>query len=231
MLQREYVVSCEVNHPNLNSVLVADISAEEPALILPYLEGVSLRRLIASRAATPHLLSVAHALMLIRQLAEALATMHNAGWLHGQVWPEHIIVSPHSHTTLIDLTLARRLNSHECDGGDVLNTADYHRTATYAAPESFSSRRRLTAAADTYSLGIVLFELLSGHPPFAANSLRQLAAYHQRHAPPDLRPLHPCLSHEPAELVRRMLAKEPLRRPDDEQLIRWIAELEIQELA
>ena len=227
MLHREYLVSAKARHSNVNSVLAGNFSESKPFLVLPYLEGISLRRLIDNRAVALHMLSTSYALLLVRQLAEALAALHAAGWLHGQVNTEHMIVSPHAHATLIDLTLARRLDSHECDYGGEQN----HRAATYAAPESFSSRRRITAAADIYSLGIVLFELLAGHPPFVAKSLRQLAICHQTHVPPDLRQLRPGLSHEPAELVRRMLAKEPLRRPSTDQLIRWLTELEIQALA
>src|SRR5205823_3697916 len=54
MLQREYIVSSEIAHPNLNSVLSADFDVPQPVSILPYLEGISLRRLIASRSAAPH---------------------------------------------------------------------------------------------------------------------------------------------------------------------------------
>jgi serine/threonine-protein kinase len=194
---------------------------------LPYLEGITLRRLIDNATAAPHMLPTSYALLLVRQVAEALAALHAAGWLHGQILPEHVIVSPHAHATLIDLTLACRLESHECD---CVAPRD-NLAAIYAAPESNSTRRRVTAAADIYSLGTVLFELLAGQPPFFAKSLRQLAICHQSHAVPDLRQMRPGLSHGPAELVRRMLAKEPLRRPSDEQLIRWLAELEIQALA
>src|SRR5262245_25952094 len=227
MLHREYSVSAELRHSHLNSVLAGDFSAPKPFLVFPYLEGISLRHLITSRASALHSLPVAYSLMLARQLAEALATMHAVGWLHGQLRPGHVIVSPHAHTTLIDLTLARRLDSHECD----CSAPQGDRAAIYAAPESFSSRRRLTAAADVYSLGILLFELLAGQPPFSASSLRQLAICHQRQAPPDLRQIRLGLSHDVVDLVRRMLAKEQLRRPSDEQLIRWLTELEIQALA
>jgi serine/threonine protein kinase len=231
MLQREHLVSSEVSHARLNSVLVADFAAPHPVLILPYLEGISLRRLIASSSTAPRRLPTAFILLFVRQIAEALVAMHAAGWLHGQVLPEHIIVSPHAHATLIDLTLARRLGTDECDASQIPNVTTDNRCAMYAAPESFSSRHRLTTAADVYSLGILLFELLAGDPPFPAKSSRELAICHQRQAPPNLRQMRPGLSHDVAELVRRMLAKEPLRRPSDDQLIRWLAELEIAELA
>ncbi len=230
MLQRECVVSSDVSHPNLNSVLATELCAARPFLVFPYLEGITLRRLIDSRSAASHALPISYALSLVRQIAEALSAIHTAGWLHGQVCPEHIIISPLAHATLIDLTLARRLETDECDPRHSYIALN-NRAAAYAAPESFSPRRRQTAAADTYSLGIVLFELLASQPPFVAKSLRQLAICHQSHVLPDLRQMRPGLAHGPADLVACMLAKEPLRRPSDDQLIRWLAELEISELA
>jgi serine/threonine protein kinase len=80
-------------------------------------------------------------------------------------------------------------------------------------------------------LGIVLYEALAGRPPFAAADPQQLAAMHLRETPPSIRQLRPRVSLEVDELLHRMLAKEPLRRPSDEQLVRWLAELEIEELA
>src|SRR6185503_18932842 len=130
------------------------------------------------------------------------------------------------HATLIDLTQAKRLESSECDT-DGMFAAD----AQYAAPETVSRRDRLTSGAETYSLGVIMFELLAGQPPFAAASPKQLMQCHRRQAPPDLRQLRADTSLEVAHLVRRMLAKEPLRRPTDHDLIRWLAELEIEELA
>jgi serine/threonine-protein kinase len=152
--------------------------------------------------------------------------MHASGWLHGQVWPEHVMISPQGHTTLIDLTQARRLTSSECDTAEIFPAA-----AHYAAPETTSPRDRLTPAADTYSLGVMLFEALAGQPPFSAAAPRQLMACHRRAAPPDLRQLRAGISLEVAALVRRVLAKEPLRRPSDDELVRWLAELEIEELS
>jgi serine/threonine-protein kinase len=171
-------------------------------------------------------LPVATVLWIVRQVAEALAALHAAGWLHGQVRPEHVDVSPQGHATLIDLTEARRIGTVECDAADLSRTA-----AAYAAPEAFSLRGCLTAASDTYALGTVLFEALAGRPPFAAADPRQLAAMHLRAAPPNIRRLRPSASLEVGELLHRMLAKEPLRRPSDDQLVRWLAELEIEELA
>src|SRR5262245_12127183 len=69
MLHRQHAISGDVSHPNLNSVLAGDFSASKPFLVLPYLEGISLRRLIESRATAPHVLSTSYALLLVRQVA------------------------------------------------------------------------------------------------------------------------------------------------------------------
>jgi eukaryotic-like serine/threonine-protein kinase len=223
MLRRETIVGREVEHPNLVSVLAAG----DGYVVLPYLEGITLRRWLGHVAAQQRMpIAVVTALSVARQVAGALAAMHDAGWLHGQVQPEHAIVSPQGQATLIDLTQARRLESGECDVG-----GDDSVVAMYAAPEWSSSRGRLSAAADTYALGAILFELLTGQPPFTGRSAREVVAMHRTAAPPNLRRLRPETSLECAELVRRMLAKDPLRRPSDEEIVRWLAEIEIAELA
>jgi serine/threonine-protein kinase len=228
MLRRETLVTAEVNCSHLASVVANEPSEAAPHIVLPYLEGIALRRLtrwcVERDVVKP--VSVGLVLSIARQIAAALAAMHEVGWLHGQVRPEHVIVSPWGHATLIDLTQARRLESAECAAGD-----DFIGSRVYAAPEIFSTGRRLTTAADVYSLGILLFEALVGQPPFVGHSPREIAARHRSERPPDLRQWRPDASKEVSELVWRMLAKEPLRRPSAEQLVRWLAELEIAELA
>jgi len=219
MLRREATMAATVRHPNLNCVLSADVQSPEPYLLLPYRDGISLRQLLHS-SGTP--ISVSRALSIVRQVAEALAALHAAGWLHGQVRPEHILLSPQGGVTLIDLTLARRLETAECTV-----TAPTTSAAIYTPPETTLANRRLTAAAEIYSLGIVLFEILTGHPPFAGRSPSELHAQHRREAIPDIRALRSGVSLETAHLLRLMLAKEAFRRPTDSELLRWLADEEI----
>jgi eukaryotic-like serine/threonine-protein kinase len=229
MLRREALAAGEVCHRNLASVVAADWHDARPHLVRPYYDGVTLRRLLDSHGmsrSTCGPMPVSFVLGIIRQVAEALAALHAAGWLHGQVAPEHVLVSPQGHVTLVDLCEARRLESIECEAG---GASAIH--PVYAAPELFSSHLRITAAADAYALGVLLFEMLAGRPPFQACQREQLAACHRRQMAPDIRQRRPGESLELAELLQRILAKESLRRPGDEQLVRWLAELEIAELA
>jgi serine/threonine-protein kinase len=223
MLGREATVAAAVQHASLTCVLAAEISSAKPHLLLPFRDGMSLRQMLAFSAA---LISVSRALNTVRQVAEALATLHAAEWLHGRVRPEHILLSPQGRVTLIDLTRARRLETAECDSGDVAAV-----DAIYAAPENGRPSRRLDSAADAYSLGVVLFEILIGRPPFEGSSPRELIIKHRRDAVSHIRAARPDVSLELGHLLRLMLAKEALRRPTDGELVRWLAELEIAALA
>jgi serine/threonine protein kinase len=224
-IAREAQVAAAVAHPHLVSVLG---SAGEPAgNLLPLLDGASLRRSLQHAAAggAVKLRPVGWALWITRQVAAALSQLHAAGWLHGQIRPEHVIVAPDGHATLIDLGQARRLVTIECSVEEWPLTGP-----AYASPEAAVPRGTLSAASDTYALGVLLYELLAGRPPFQAADPQRLARAHRKELPADLRAVRPGVSLEVGELVRRMLAKEPLRRPSGDDLLRWLTELEIAEL-
>jgi serine/threonine-protein kinase len=209
-----------VQHSQLATVLADHSDSDLPHLVLPYLDGVALRRVVEAGP-----VRLPSALLFVRQIAEALAALHDAGWLHSDVKPENILVGASGHATLLDLGLARQLGSEACSARYVLAT-----TLAYAAPESFSEGEWLSGAADIYSLGIVLWELLTGRPPFVGEAV-EIIDLHRRETPPDLRSLRPDVTDELASLVRIMLAKEPLRRPEAQRLVRLLAEQEILAMA
>lgn len=228
LLRREAAVSADASGAHLSAVLLNQLSVSQPHLVLGYLEGTTLARSLRYRTQTSNgaLQPLASCLAVARQIASALSELHRAGWIHGQVRPQHILVSPRGFATLVDFSQARRLESAECEAGPVTSLA-----ARYAAPECFARSGRLTAASDVYSLGVVLYELLCGSLPFSGTDARQLGQGHRSMAAPDLRRARPEASLEAAELLRRMLAKEALRRPIANELVRWLAAIEIEELA
>lgn len=223
MLAREEAVGAAVSHANLAANLATNVRKELAYIVRPYLEGLTLRQLL-SRGHEP--MAIASALWTVRQVAEALTALHRAGWLHGQLRPEHVLVSPQGHATLIDLSLARRLGTDECAPG-----SERPESAAYVSPESLSASTWMNAACDTYCLGLLLYESLVGRLPFDSSDLAGVTVWHRRRAPSDIRAHRPEAPAELWQLLRLMLAKEPLRRPSDEELVRWLTELEIAALA
>jgi serine/threonine-protein kinase len=225
MLRREAHVARQISHPHLSSVLSSVLSEQhgerERFLVMPFLEGATLGQILA-RSSPQRALPEATALWVGRQIAAAVSSLHGKQWLHGDIKPANILVAPLGHATLLDLGLARRLGSAECANG-----ASLQGSLRYLAPEALAPGESLTAASDIYSLGCVLFESLTGRPPFDCERPDDLAAAHLREEAPALRSLVPQMSHELARLVKQMLAKTPLRRPAAEEVVERLVELEI----
>lgn len=218
-LRREATVGQSVSHPHLVSVLAAGVRRPPCFVVMPWLEGSTLAQHLADQG---HFEPPA-ALWVARQVAEALDGLRSAGWMHGDVKPANIFLSPQGHVTLIDLGFARR----DDETGSVLERG-VTGTCNYIAPEMITSACRWDARSDIYSLGVVLFQLLSGRLPFESDNLAEVAARHRQARPPDLRRLVPHLPGDVVRLVRQMLAKTPLRRPQTpRELIARLTALEI----
>ncbi|MEN6449968.1 MAG: serine/threonine-protein kinase [Thermoguttaceae bacterium] len=219
LLQREALVGRSVSHPHLAPVLSAAVSDPPRLLVMPWLSGASLRaRLDAGRR-----FDVASTLWIIRQAAEALDALHAAGWMHGDVSPGNLHLSPSGHVTLIDLSFAKRQD----ETGSVADRPVVG-TFYYLAPEHVTSSLAADIRSDIYSLGAVMFEMLAGRVPFEGRDLAELALAHRESPPPDLARLAPEVPREVAHLVRRMLAKNPLLRPQTpRELIGRLVRLEV----
>lgn len=218
-LQREAFVARQVAHPHLGTILASEFERRPAYVVAPYYAGSTLEQLLAANQRFP----TPHALWITRQVAEALAALHAAGWLHGDMSTANVLVSPEGHTTLIDLGFARRID--EPAPRDALLG-----TPTHMAPELFKSPQT-TLAADVYSLGVVLYELLTGNLPFEDDDPLALVAAHLDAPPPALRQQLPHVPTRLARLVRRMLAKEPLRRPGADEVVALLTDLEIETFA
>ncbi|MDY0165745.1 MAG: serine/threonine-protein kinase [Thermoguttaceae bacterium] len=219
LLAREAQLGRRLSHPHLVSVLAARVREAPRYLVMPWLDGKTLGALL-KQAVPPELPEV---LWIARQTAEALAALHSLGWMHGDVKSENLLVSPTGHVTLLDLGFARRRNE-EVTAADRIVTG----TCAYLAPELLHSRLRADIRSDLYSLGVVLFEALSGRLPYSGQTLVELIEQHQRAAPPDLGRFNPQIPGEVVDLVRRLLAKDPLRRPQNPRdLVAELVQLEI----
>jgi serine/threonine-protein kinase len=217
---REAEVGRTSSHSNLVPILEAHTQATPPHLVMPKLQGASLATVVERVGG----LIVPQALWLARQVAQALHHLHQRGWVHGDVKPANIMVSAQGHATLIDLAFAMRPD-------ESIYTSQRPLTGTlaYVAPEMLTSTTQTQPASDIYSLGVTLYQMISGRLPFLETTPAKLVEAHFRATPPPLRAAHGHLPEPVARLVQRMLAKSPLRRPaSGEELLDMLTELEIE---
>jgi len=214
----EAAVGRNVYHRRLVSVLSAQVQRPPFYLVMPWMEGATLAELLRQAP-----LPLCSALWVARQVAEGLDALNTAGWMHCDIKPANILISPQGHATLLDLGFAQRVEE---------TITAIHRplmgTLNHLAPELLTSILRGDIRSDIYSLGATLYESLTLRPPFTANDLADLATQHRTESPMPLRQLSPDVPQPVARLVHRMLAKEPLRRPQNpRELLNEIVPLEI----
>jgi serine/threonine protein kinase len=221
MQRREAWVGSKTSHPNLLPVL--SVSVEDPPfyVVTPKLDGATLAQLILDRGR----LGVPLALWIARQVAEGLnALLECTGMLHTDVKPANILVSPAGHATLIDFGFVQTPAE-----ASQWATRPLAGTLAYIAPEMVTSALAAGPQADIYSLGVTLYEMLTGTRPWNTEDPGELAALHREAKPADIREQRPELSQPIAELVHGMLAKNPLRRPaSTRELATRLVRLEIE---
>jgi serine/threonine-protein kinase len=220
MQRREAWVGSKVSHPNLLPVLSASVGEPPFYVVTPKLEGVALDKLIAERAP----LAVPLALWIARQIADALdALLEATGMIHTDIKPANIVVSPTGHATLIDFGLAQTPNE-----ASRWATRPLAGTLAYIAPEMVTSALAAGPRSDIYSLGVTLYEMLSGRKPWENDDPGELATLHRESKPADLGSIRPNLPAPVGDLVHAMLAKDALRRPSSaRELASRLVRLEI----
>ena len=218
LLRREALVGRHICHPHVISTLAARVDQPPYYVVMPRLHGATLESVLGTVGPLP----AARGLWIVRQLAEGLDALHKRKWIHGDIKPSNIIVSAQGHVTLIDLGFARHAPNKE-------NMRSLMGTLKYAAPEMFVSSKSQNSASDIYSLGVTLYEILTGRVPFASDNPRELASAHLEQIPLSPRRLVPRLPQSVAVILKQMLAKEPMRRPQNaEELISRLIALEVE---
>ncbi len=177
-------------------------------LVMEYVEGPDLRRMVEEQGP----LDFRKAADFICQAAEGLAHAHAAGFVHRDIKPANLLVDPHGVLKILDLGLAvftfeAQQASDTSDGKPpVVGTADY------VAPEQILDSQTVDGRADIYSLGHTFYFLLTGHRPFARNTVRDLLAAHRMEQPEPIGKFRPDVPHELEAIISRMTAKPPGQR-------------------
>lgn len=217
--EREARIMLDLRHENI--VQVYDYFHERGAsyIVMEYVDGVSLDKLL--EPGTP--LDETAVLLLIRETARALCYAHRRGIVHRDIKPGNILISKEGAVKLTDFGIAT--SSREAEAGLTVSGMTLG-TPAYMSPEQLSSSHTVDRRADSYSLGITLYEAACGKQPFPAQFCPEtISAIQQGHY---IRPrkVNPALSRRTARLIRRLIHRKPQRRfADLHKLVRKLDRL------
>ena len=201
---REIRLVAQFNHPHILSLYDSGEAAGFLYYVMPYVEGESLR----DRLARERQLPVADAIRILREVADALAYSHARGVVHRDIKPGNILLSGR-HAVVTDFGVAKALTAA---AGDTLTTVGIAvGTPQYMAPEQATGESNIDHRADIYALGVLGYEMLTGHAPFEGTAQAVLAA-HVMTTPVDLQVARPGIPPVLSETVMRCLAKNPADR-------------------
>lgn len=207
--KREARTAANLVHENIVSVL----NFGEPArgslfIVLEFMDGRDLKTLL--RAAGP--LPPRIAAILVREAARALAYAHGKKLVHRDVKPGNVMVSDRGEVKLMDFGIVREMDS------DLTRTGAFLGTPSYMSPEQFLGDE-ITAASDVFSLGVVLFELLTGEKPFKADSEASLSKKVRTEREPKIRGLNSQVPRRLANAAHNCMKKDPHKRSTTERLV------------
>ena len=200
--RREARTVAQLSHPNLVSVIDAGEDGGHPYIVFEYVEGETLKQRIERLGRLPLDEAAAYAI----EIGRGLAAAHAARMVHRDVKPQNVLIDAEGRAKVTDFGIAREL---EADGltatGRVLGTTDY------VSPEQ-AMGHNVDARSDIYSLGVVLYEMLTGAPPFSAETLVGVAMKHVNEQMPDVQVRRPQVSSALAAVVENATWKDPGRR-------------------
>lgn len=213
--RREITLSASLQHPHIVTLLTAGESHGLVYYTMPLISGESLR----SRLDREGRLEISDAVKLMRDIVEGLAHAHRAGVVHRDIKPENILISER-HALVTDFGVAKALTAATDDSlRSSLGLA--MGTPLYMAPEQVAADPGTDNRADLYSVGVVAYEMLSGHPPFHGRTSHGVMAAHAMEMPEPVQHERPEIPSSLAALIMRCLEKDPEARPQSaDELLR-----------
>ena len=206
-LKHEFAVGSQMDHPNIVRIMDYASTRAGSFLIMELFRFPNLKQRI--QYGVDRLASLTE--KVIRQAAAGLGHLHEKGWIHCDVKPDNFLVDREGNVKLIDFNLARK----RAGGlGKLFGVrAKVQGTISYMSPEQIRGQS-IDEQSDIYSFGCVIHEMFSGKPPLTGTSARELLSKHLKTIPAPLTALNHNVDQEFAELVLRMMAKRPKKRPE-----------------
>ncbi|MBT8487345.1 MAG: protein kinase [Gemmatimonadetes bacterium] len=199
---REIQLSARLSHPHILTLIDSGQAGDVLFFVLPYVEGESLREWIARDAGLP----LEDAVRIAEQVASALTYAHEQGVVHRDIKPENILIHG-GEAQVSDFGIAVGLEAAQSERLTVSGFSIG--SPVYMSPEQADGGSDIDQRSDIYSFGCLVYEMIAGHPPFAADSTRTLVAQILTKTPDRLDAVDPDVPKGVADAVERALAREP----------------------
>ncbi len=201
--KQEAKAAANLSHPNIVTVHDFGIDPSGVYIVMEYIAGTDLKTNIKEKGGFPY----AEGLALMIQACAGLGYAHRAGIVHCDVKPHNMLVTPDQRLKITDFGIARALSAVETQE----NPGEIWGSPQYFAPEQALGQSP-TPASDVYSLGVVMYEVFTGHLPFVADSIEELIRLHQTQIPVEPHLLVPGIPTELEQVLLKVLSKEPSAR-------------------
>ncbi len=200
--RREAQAAARLSSPNIVSVYDVGQDGDVHYIVMEFLHGKTLKQVLNEKGP----LAVADALQIGRQIAEALQVAHKYGVIHRDIKPHNIMLTPDGHVKVADFGIARAATTSTLtDSGALMGSVHY------ISPEQ--ARGGIVGErSDIYSLGVVLYELLTGQVPFTGDSMFSIALKHLQETPKSLREINPDIPARVEQVVAKAMSKDQASR-------------------
>jgi eukaryotic-like serine/threonine-protein kinase len=201
--RQEARAAANLSHPNIVTVHDFGLDTGRLFIVMEYIPGTDLKSILQQQGRLP----TSEALALMVQACSGVGYAHRAGLVHCDLKPQNMLITPDRRLKVTDFGIARALASiHPEEKSEIV----------WGSPQYFSPEQAAGIApspsSDVYSLGVVLYELLTGKPPFSASSSTELARLHREAAPVPPRQLNPAVPEGLEQVLLKVLSKEPSAR-------------------
>jgi beta-lactam-binding protein with PASTA domain/predicted Ser/Thr protein kinase len=201
--RREAQAAARLNHHGIVSVYDSGTDGEAPYIVMEYIEGRTLADFLGSGKTLPPM----EAAKIAQEIAEALGVAHAHGVIHRDIKPANVMITRDGKVLVMDFGIARLISGPET----APQTSAVLGTASYLSPEQ-AQGQAVDARSDIYALGVVLYEMLTGRPPFTGDSPMAIAYKQVNATPPAPSAANPEVPPELDAVVMRALSKNPANR-------------------
>jgi outer membrane biosynthesis protein TonB len=214
--RRESALGALLEHPRIVRIVDPGPREGDPWLAMHFVRGTTLESWLRTHPSLP----IPQIIHIASDIAEAIAYAHTKGVVHRDLKPANIMIGE-TGAVVMDFGIARVLDT------TMTSTTMFIGTPTYSAPESIVNPR-VGPPADRYALGIILFEMLAGRPPFGGDTTFQILDAQRNQPLPDLSALRPDTPPRLLRLVQRLCAKHAEERPEDGETQTILAGLKVE---